>query len=172
MTLDDAIALSALVSANREHLAPWQPRQAEVWFSEEGQAEGIRASLEAHSAGRQVPHVIVADGVVVGRIALNSVIRGAFQSASIAYWVDSTQTGRGIATAAVAKIVDLAFDDLQLHRVQGETLPRNAASRRVLEHNGFVEYGIAMDYLHIAGRWQDHVLYQRVHPGWTPGGSS
>lgn len=170
MTLDDAIVLSALVSANREHLAPWQPHQAEVWFSEAGQAEGIRASLEAHSAGTQVPHVIVADGDVVGRIALNSVIRGAFQSASISYWVESTQTGRGIATGAVAAMVGLAFDDLRLHRVQGETLLHNVASRRVLEHNGFVEYGIAPDYLRIAGRWQDHALYQRTHETWTPGG--
>lgn len=37
---------------------------------------------------------------------------------------------------------------------------RWSAARRVLEHNGFVRFGTAPAYLRIAGRWQDHVLYQ------------
>jgi [ribosomal protein S5]-alanine N-acetyltransferase len=170
VSLDDAAELAALAVANRDHLEPWQPTPAESWFSEAGQAEGIRAVLAGHDAGTQVPHVIVdAAGAVVGRIGLNSVIRGAFQSASVGYWVTAEATGRGVATAAVGLMVELAFGRLGLHRVQGETLPHNVASRIVLERNGFVEYGVAPDYLRIAGRWQEHVLYQRTDPRWTIG---
>jgi hypothetical protein len=32
----------------------------------------------------------------------------------------------------------------------------------VLERNGFVRIGVAPSYLKIAGRWQDHVLFQLV----------
>jgi len=31
-------------------------------------------------------------------------------------------------------------------------------------HNGFTLIGLAPSYLEIAGRWQDHLLFQRVAP--------
>jgi [ribosomal protein S5]-alanine N-acetyltransferase len=34
----------------------------------------------------------------------------------------------------------------------------------VLAHNGFTLIGLAPSYLEIAGRWQDHLLFQRVAP--------
>ena len=36
----------------------------------------------------------------------------------------------------------------------------NVASQAVLARNGFERYGLAPRYLRIAGRWQDHVLFQ------------
>ena len=58
--------------------------------------------------------------------------------------------------------LDLAFGELGLHRVQAATLPHNAASQRVLTNNGFALIGVAPRYLRIAGRWQDHLLFQRL----------
>ena len=57
-----------------------------------------------------------------------------------------------------------AFGELGLHRVEAGTLVHNRASQRVLERNGFVRYGLAPQYLRIAGRWQDHVLFQVLNP--------
>ena len=68
----------------------------------------------------------------------------------------------------MAAVLEVAFGELALHRVQGETLPHNRASQVVLERNGFERYGYAPRYLRIAGEWQDHVLYQRVNDAWTP----
>ena len=48
--------------------------------------------------------------------------------------------------------------------MQAEILPHNHASRRVLEHHGFQRYGLAPQYLRIAGRWQDHELWQLLAP--------
>jgi [ribosomal protein S5]-alanine N-acetyltransferase len=77
--------------------------------------------------------------------------------------VGVTHTGRGLATAAVRDIVGVAFGELNLHRVQAETLLHNVRSQRVLKRNGFVRIGMAPAYLNIAGRWQDHVLYPVVN---------
>ena len=57
-----------------------------------------------------------------------------------------------------------AFDELGLHRVEAGTLVHNVGSQRVLERNGFVRFGLAPQYLRIAGRWQDHVLFQVLNP--------
>jgi [ribosomal protein S5]-alanine N-acetyltransferase len=165
VTPEDAPALAELVRVNREFLAPWEPIRSENYFTADGQRALIRADLEQYDQGSKMPHVIIDDsGRVIGRIALNGVVRGAFQSCSLSYWVGASHNGRGFATKAVCAIVRVAFEELGLHRVQAETLLHNAGSQRVLERNGFTPYGMAPEYLNIAGRWQDHALYQLVKP--------
>jgi [ribosomal protein S5]-alanine N-acetyltransferase len=163
VTLDDVPVLTDVLRANREFLAPWEPIRRNDYFTVDGQQAVIRNALDDHEQGRSCPHVILdASGTVVGRITLNGIVRGALQSCSVGYWVSATHNGRGLATAAVRDIVSVAFDDLGLHRVQAETLLHNVASQRVLERNGFVSIGVAPEYLKIAGRWQDHLMFQVV----------
>jgi ribosomal-protein-alanine N-acetyltransferase len=165
VTLDDAPVLAELLQVNREFLAPWEPIQGEEFFTVDGQQAVIKNALEQHHQGTTLPHVIVdKSGRVTGRISLNGIVRGAFQSCSMGYWVSAADNGRGLATAAVREILRVAFDELDLHRVQADTLLDNVRSQRVLERNGFVRYGMAPEYLKIAGRWQDCILYQRVKP--------
>ncbi|WP_117211429.1 GNAT family N-acetyltransferase [Allorhizocola rhizosphaerae] len=161
---EDAPALTELVRANREFLAPWEPLRDDEYFTVERQAALIEDSLERHQRGTNLPHVIVdAGGDIIGRITLNGIVYGPFQSCSMGYWVGEAHNGRGVATAAVRAIIRVAFEELGLHRVQAETLPHNTGSQRVLQRNGFVRYGYAPEYLHIAGRWQDHVMYQLIN---------
>lgn len=160
LTEEDATALSDLLRRNRDFLAPWEPRRQDDYFTAEAQRDQIHAALARHEAGAAVPLIISVDGQVAGRITILDVVRGAFQSAHLGYWVDEAHGGRGVATAAVAAAVRVAFDDMGLHRLQADTLEHNAASRRVLAHNGFSEIGRAPRYLRIDGRWQDHVLHQ------------
>ena len=145
-------------------MAPWEPVRNEDFFTVDGQRDIIRNDLAEHERGAKQPHVIVDDsGRIAGRITLNGIVRGAFQSCSVGYWVGAADNGRGFATAAVRDIVRVAFEDLRLHRVQAETLLHNAGSRRVLERNGFVQFGMAPTYLKIAGEWQDMAIYQLVN---------
>ncbi len=163
VTIDDAPALADLLTANRKFLAPWQPIRAEAFFTIEGQREAIDNVLNEHERGITVPNVILNDGRVVGRVTLSNIVRGPFQSCNLGYWVGSRHNGRGLGTAAVREIVDLAFGALGLHRVEAGTLPHNIGSQRVLERNGFIRFGTAPAYLKIAGSWQDHFLYQAVN---------
>ncbi len=64
--------------------------------------------------------------------------------------------GRGDGQGGVAGI--------GLHRVEAAALLHNTASQRVLERNGFARIGMAPAYLSIAGRWQDHLLFQLIAP--------
>lgn len=163
--LDDAPALAALAVSQREHLAPWEPERQARWFTEAGQREALEQAVREHAAGRSYAFVITDDAdVICGRLTLASVVRGAGQFCSIGYWIAREATGRGVATAAVGQALQIAFDELGLHRVQAEILPHNHASRRVLEHHGFARYGLAPQYLRIAGRWQDHELWQLLAP--------
>jgi ribosomal-protein-alanine N-acetyltransferase len=165
VTLTDAPRLAEQLRRSREYLAPWDAARPAVYFTEQGQREVIAAALADREQGRAEPHVILDDGgAVVGRATLNTIVRGAFQSCSLGYWVAAEAAGRGLATAATRAMVEVAFGALDLHRVEAGTLRHNHRSQRVLERNGFVRFGVAPEYLKIAGRWQDHVLWQRVRP--------
>jgi ribosomal-protein-alanine N-acetyltransferase len=161
ITLEDAPALAELLRANREFLAPWDPVRSEDYFTADGQHAVVGADLQQHAQGAKLPHVILDDsGAVIGRITLNGIVRGPFQSCAMGYWVSAGHNGRGFATRAVREIVRVAFEELGLHRVQAETLLHNVRSQAVLERNGFVRFGTAPEYLNIAGRWQDHAMFQ------------
>ena len=163
--VDDAPALSALVTANRAFLAPWDPVRDDEFFTVEGQAAMVTDLLESSAAGTTSAHVILdASGAVRGQVTLYNIARRSLQSCGLGYWLDEAANGHGLATRAVAAMVDLAFGDLGLHRVEAGTLLHNVRSQAVLRRNGFVPYGVAPEYLRIAGRWQDHVLYQRINP--------
>ncbi|WP_382305112.1 GNAT family N-acetyltransferase [Herbiconiux sp. UC225_62] len=159
---DDAGRLADAYLHNREHLAHWDPVRPASFFTEPGQATEIDGALQACLAGLMLPLVLESDGEIVGRVTLTGIVRGALQGASLGYWIDARFVGRGVMSAAVAEAIRLAREELALHRVEASTLPENAASQAVLLRNGFERIGYAPHYLKIAGRWQDHVLYQRI----------
>lgn len=165
LDLDDVEVLTALYAENRHFLAPWQPLRPDSYFTEAGQREAVEAALAQQASGSAVPLVILdVSGAVVGTFTIASIIRGAFQSCSVGYWLAERSQGVGLATAALREAANLAFGDLRLHRIQAETLTQNKRSQRVLRRVGFEQYGVAPSYMHIAGEWQDNVLYQLLTP--------
>ena len=161
----DAPRLAHLLVGSREFLAPWEPVRGEEWFTVEGQRDAVGLALERHRQGLALPHVVLDEaGQVAGRVMLESIVRGAFQSCNLGYWLAEPATGRGLATAAVREMTALAFTELGLHRVQADTVVENVRSQRVLARCGFVRYGTAPTYLHIAGRWQDCHVHQLLAP--------
>lgn len=118
VTVDDAHVLLELYRLNRTFLTPWEPKRDDSFFTEEHQRRLVVEALHNSQRGHALPCLILADGRVVGRITITDIIRGAFQSAHLGYWVTEEMNGRGIATAAVGAAVRLCFEDLKLHRVQ------------------------------------------------------
>ncbi|OUZ12145.1 hypothetical protein BHE97_02840 [Aeromicrobium sp. PE09-221] len=161
---DDVSSLAAALLRNRDHLAPWEPQRSPEYYTSDGQLDRIERMLAGMAQGTQVPLVLSQDDHVVGTVSVNDIVRGAFQNGHIGYWMDARFQSRGLMTAAVRQVVRFARDSLGLHRLQAGTLRENIRSQRVLERNGFVRFGLAPEYLRIAGRWQDHVLYQRILP--------
>jgi ribosomal-protein-alanine N-acetyltransferase len=159
---DDGPALAAAYARNREHLEPWEPARPATFYEAQYHHQRIPVQLLEHLNGRSVPLLLERDGEIVGRVNLSDIVQGAFCNAHLGYWVDARLAGRGIMSAAVEAAAVHARDELGLHRLQAATLVHNDASQRVLERTRFERIGVAPRYLKIAGRWQDHVLFQRI----------
>ncbi|CCD85631.1 conserved hypothetical protein; putative acyltransferases family [Bradyrhizobium sp. ORS 285] len=78
---------------------------------------------------------------------------------TIGYIVDPGRQRTGIATEAVAAMLDFCFGELGLHRVQAFIHPDNAASRGLAEKLGFRCEGRLRDHLRVSGEWRDDMLY-------------
>ena len=162
LAVTNARTLAQLYSENRDFLAPLEPLRPDAFYTFEGQRRHIAQLTDRRSSGGAYPFLIVASGRVVGAINLSNVVRGAFQSCNVGYWVAEEHNGQGYATAALGLVCERAFGELGLHRVEAGTLLHNVASQRVIEKNRFTRIGIAPRYLQIAGEWADHVLFQRT----------
>lgn len=161
VAIGDGAALARAYSTNREHLAPWEPVREPEFFTAHWQEFHAEQCVIEAAAGRSIRFVIESsDGEIRGRMNLNNIVRGAFWSADLGYWIDRTRLRRGLASRGVRLVTAFARDEVRLHRLQAATLLENIGSQRVLNDNGFERIGLAPKYLRIAGEWQDHLLFQ------------
>jgi ribosomal-protein-serine acetyltransferase len=102
-----------------------------------------------------------AAGTYLGGVGLNFVNR-IHQCANLGYWVRSTQTGRGVASAAARLAARFALGHLGFQRVEILAAVGNLASQRVAEKAGAAREGILRKRLLVNGVPQDAVLYSLV----------
>lgn len=110
--------------------------------------------------------IFVGDNLA-GEINVSGVQRGPFQNAYIGYWIDEARAGNGYVPESLVAVARFSFEDLRLHRLQVAIIPRNRASRRVVEKLGLREEGVAVRYLAINGVWEDHIRYAITAEEWT-----
>jgi ribosomal-protein-alanine N-acetyltransferase len=53
--------------------------------------------------------------------------------------------------------MEIVFNDLGLHRIEANVMPKNKPALNLLEKLGYYNEGIAKKYLKIDGVWEDHI---------------
>jgi ribosomal-protein-alanine N-acetyltransferase len=159
----DYVAWRNLRRESREFLKPFEPRWTESDLGQRVYAARLRRGREEARAGSDYAFFVFlrekGEEVLAGGITLSNIRRRAAQFVNLGYWMGQRFAGKGLMTEAVGTAIPFCFETLGLHRIHAACLPGNAASRRVLEKNGFREEGFAEHYLQIDGRWCDHVLF-------------
>ncbi|MFI5736536.1 GNAT family N-acetyltransferase [Kribbella sp. NPDC051587] len=131
--VDHADALLAFELENRRYFAAAIADRGDEFFATF--ADGLRARLAEQATGECRFHVLVeADGAIVGRVNLVDLEDG---SAELGYRIAERAAGRGLATAAVRAVTQLAVKEYGLRRLTAGTAQANVASRTVLERAGF-----------------------------------
>jgi ribosomal-protein-alanine N-acetyltransferase len=157
----DAGAWSGLRLRDRAYLERWEPGAPGSWAERNSRPAWLHQCSSLRGLARRglsLPFVLTVDGRIAGQVTVGNVVRGSLCSAWVGYWVAADRAGGGVATAAVAMVVDHCFARAGLHRVDATVRPENAASLRVLGKLGFREEGLLRSYLDVAGGWRDHHL--------------
>jgi ribosomal-protein-alanine N-acetyltransferase len=125
----------------------------------------VRAALALAQREREMDlshqYLLKSAGAIVGRINLTGIQRLAFNKATLGYRIGQAYAGQGLASRAVALLVDEAFGRLGFWRLEANSRPENLASVRVLQRNGFREYGRATRSMQHQGEWFDQILFER-----------
>jgi ribosomal-protein-alanine N-acetyltransferase len=103
--------------------------------------------------------VLAEDGELVGIFTISQIVRGYFQSAYLGYYANARHAGKGLMGEAMALVLDHAFGQLSLHRLEANIQPGNAPSIALARGAGFRLEGYSPRYLLIGGRWRDHERY-------------
>ena len=155
---------------NVDWLTKWEAQrvQGQPDVVEDRDAFAVRCSARQRERqlGTGYGFGIFVNGDFAGEINLSAVQRGPFQSAYVGYWIDEKHAGNGYMPEALVVLAQFAFDELHLHRIQVSIIPRNTASRRVVEKLGVRDEGTAVRYLEINGVWEDHVRYGLTSEEW------
>jgi ribosomal-protein-alanine N-acetyltransferase len=143
----------AAMAASAELHRPWvtppvTAPEFDAWLTRAG-----RADFDATLAVRPE------DGEIVGYFNISQIIRGPLQSAFLGYGGVAARSGAGYMTAALHLVVERAFTDLGLHRLEANIQPGNTASIALVERCGFIREGFSERYLKIGGHWRDHARF-------------
>ncbi len=170
LVVEDFAAWNEVRSRNADWLLKWEPIRIAGAPDPVGSRDAFAVRCGARQRERQLGtgygYGIFVDGHFAGEINLSIVQRGPFQSSYVGYWIDEARAGNGHTPEALVLLCRAAFEDLHLHRVQISIIPRNTASRRVVEKLGLRDEGVAQRYLEINGTWEDHIRYAMTVEEW------
>jgi ribosomal-protein-alanine N-acetyltransferase len=93
---------------------------------------------------------------IMGVINLNCIVRGFLQSAYLGYYIGGQYARQGYMSEGLSLVVNYAFTEMALHRVEANIQPTNLASIALVRKLGFRKEGFSPRYLQVAGKWQDH----------------
>lgn len=151
---------------NSSFLAPYEPLHSREYYTYDFQQRQLEREKAENREGRSARFYIEPldkPGYIIGTIGLSNIVRGAFLSCFLGYSLDAGYLNQGYMTEAVSLITEYAFTELKLHRIEANVMPRNKASLRVLEKNGYRSEGVSREYLCINGVWEDHVHMVRLN---------
>jgi ribosomal-protein-alanine N-acetyltransferase len=157
----DASALLRFELEHRAYFERWVSARDPAFYSMAGVAAAIAAAAAARASDQAFQYLVMEDDRIVGRVNLRNVKRAHFESADLGYRIGEHDGGRGVASRAVALCLERAFGEHGLRRIEATARPENPGSVRVLERNGFSQFGHSRRSFELGGRWFDRLLFER-----------
>lgn len=78
--------------------------------------------------------------------------------AEVGYLLHRAFWRKGIMSEALQRVIQYAFEELKLHRLEADTDPDNLSSIKLLERFGFQREGLFKDRWIVGGKWSDSLM--------------
>jgi RimJ/RimL family protein N-acetyltransferase len=138
------------------------------WASIEQAHRTIEGDIKSLESGQQLRLGIerIDDSTLIGQCTLFN-IAPSCRRAEIGYCLASAAWGRGYMCEALQELVRYGFLELDLHRIEADIDPRNAASERLLRRLGFVEEGLLRERWIVNGEISDSCFFGLLRTEWV-----
>ena len=161
-----AAEFAAAVERCREHLRPWIPFASRV-VDEESARVLLQDFADRQAADRGAMYGIWVDDVLRG----GTLFRGfdaAMGVAEVGVWLDPSVVGRGLIQAAVRHMIDYAFHERGLSRIEWYCGTENTRSKAAAERLGMTYEGTLRSSFAVDGRRLDSEVWAVLASDWPP----
>lgn len=155
--------LYALIERNRAHLLEWM-----VWADEgrEDVANFVKSALQDFATGESYQVGIWYQGKMAGSIGLQARNR-MFNKMEMGYWISEDLQGNGLVTRSCRALLDFAFDEIKLNRLEIHVAVGNDRSAAIPERLGFTQEGVLRGMGWRAGKHVDLIIYGMLASEWN-----
>ena len=154
-----------LTDRNRSYLREWLPWLDAIQTVDDTR-NFIKDSLQQFAANDGFQAGIWYKGELAGVVGYHK-IDWFNRQVEIGYWLGAVYQGRGLMTEACRALVDHAFNDLGLNRVQIRCATGNTRSCAIPERLGFAREGIITQAEWLYDHYVDLVVYGMLASDWT-----
>ena len=160
--IGDVDRLYRAVRESIAELSVWMPWCHADYSIEESRA-WVESQAEVWEKGTQYDFVITdaKDGSFLGGCGLSHIDQ-ANQIANLGYWVRTSRTKEGVASAAARLLAQFGFKKLKLNRIEVKAAVGNKASQRVAEKIGAKREGILRNRMVVHDRVYDMVMFSLI----------
>ena len=154
-----------LVHENRQLLKEWMFWVGDDYSLAEAE-QHISLAQEKFDANNGFEAGIWFKGQLAGCVRYNY-IDWTHKNTELGYWLGAAFSGYGLVTKACRVLIEHAFTDLGLHRVEIRCMGENIKSRRIAERLGFVREGVLRQVRWRRDHFEDHVVYGMLATEWS-----
>jgi ribosomal-protein-serine acetyltransferase len=157
--------LNALVLDNFEHIREWSGWLRDRNRTVEMTRDWIRQNMHRFANGLGFEMAIWHRGKMAGQIGYNY-FDTENRRTEIGYWLGKKYQGKGLVTRSCAGLINHAFKNLNINRVEIRCGTGNTKSRRIPESLGFTKEGIAREAEWLHDRFIDLAVYSMLSSDW------
>ncbi|WDZ84182.1 GNAT family N-acetyltransferase [Micromonospora cathayae] len=156
----------AHIDRAREYVDPWIP-----WATRSTDPDSARAVLQRYADGQAADSMriygIWLDGVLVGGTMFVS-FHTDTGNCEIGCWLEPAAEGRGLITRAARLMIDWAFRERGMHRVQWVNAAHNVRSANVARRLGMSLDGVMRSAFPYRGQRHDNQVWSVLADEWPP----
>ena len=167
-TKSDAETVFEAAKKNYEHLQTFME-----WIKPDHSLDDYQKFVDSEIAGsadmKSLGFGIFSHSELIGSIGF-AYFDDAAKVTEIGYWIAATEEGKGIITKACQILIDFAFNDLGMNRVQIRCATANSRSAAIPERLGFTKEGVQRLHIIRNGKLYDFAIYGLLASEWQKAG--
>jgi len=164
LELKDAPKLYRLIQENREHLRTWLG-----WVDSVNSIQDTKHYIKVVQSkmieGHGFQSSIRVRGELAGLIGFHN-FSMQNRSVSIGYWLGKNYQKQGLVVKATKALVEYAFNEWDIHRIEIRCATENYDSRRIPEKLGFQKEGLLRQVEWLYDHYVDHQVYSMIKGEW------
>lgn len=161
---DDADKVRAAVMRNADHLTPFMQWMVPD-YSLDMARDFISRSNKAAVAREMLGFGIFRADELIGSIGMVNFDWKAART-EIGYWIDSGYEGKGIVSKACRALIDIAFADLEINRIEIRCSSKNQRSAAIPRRFGFTLEGCLRQSEFRDGELHDFLVFGLLRSEW------